>query len=86
MNNDGSRVWGVSIRAWIACLLVGTVCLIYILDACATVWMNFKGANLELKISEPLYTLAIMAVSFYLGNKTGQPPSTDSNNTTIITK
>lgn len=86
MNNDGSRVWGVSIRAWIACLLVGTVCFIYILDAFATVWGNIHGGHDELKISEPLYTLAIMAVSFYLGNKTGQPPTSPDSNTTIITK
>jgi len=82
MNNDGSSILGVSIRAWIACLLVSTVCLIYTLDAFATVWLNFHGANLELKISEPLYTLAIMAVSFYLGNKANQSPTSSDGNTT----
>jgi hypothetical protein len=79
-----SQIMGVSIRAWIACALVCTVCFIYVIDALATVWLNLNGGSLEQKISEPLYTLAIMAVSFYLGNKTAKPP--EDSNTSIITK
>jgi len=84
MNTD-SKVFGVSIRAWIAVALVSTVCFIYIIDAFATVWMNLHGSSLELKISEPLYSLAILAVSYYLG-KDNKPTIADSGNTTTITK
>jgi len=83
-----SQIFGVSIRAWIACVLTGTVCFIYVVDALATVWMNLHGSSTEQKISEPLYTLSIMAVSFYLGNKAANSKTTtnDSSETNVINR
>ena len=53
-----SAILHVSVRAWLALGLCGTVC-----------WMSVMG----IKVDEPLYTLAIAAASFYLGQK-GQKP------------
>lgn len=51
--NDESKILGVSTRFWLAFILVYTVCLM-------AIWGN--------KVEEPLYTIAISAVSFYFGN------------------
>lgn len=49
-----SQVLNVSIRAWIALLLVFTVCI-----------MAAFGRDVE----EPLYSLALLAVGFYFGQR-----------------
>ena len=51
--ND-SQLIGVSVRAWLAILLTITVCVM---------------ALLTLKVEEPLYTLATIALGFYFGQK-----------------
>lgn len=53
MTNE-SKLFGVTIRGWLAVLLTFTVCI-----------MSF----VKIKVEEPMYTLVIMAVSFYLGSK-----------------
>ena len=55
--NDESKIFGVSIRGWLAFILVMTVCV-----------MSFMQRD----VKEPLYTLVMVAVSFYLGQKTAQ--------------
>jgi hypothetical protein len=52
---DSSKLLGVSIRAWLAVLTVGTICAM-------------QAAGMEVK--EPLYTLGGMALGFYFGQKT----------------
>jgi hypothetical protein len=52
-----SNILGISVRALLAFILVWTVC-----------WMQSNG----IKVEEPLYTLCVMAVSFYLGTKNNQ--------------
>ena len=49
-----SQLVGVSVRAWLAILLTITVCVM---------------ALLTLKVEEPLYTLATIALGFYFGQK-----------------
>lgn len=49
-----SKILGVSVRAWITVLLVSTVC---------------SMSLAEIEVKEPLYSLAGMAVGFYLGQK-----------------
>ena len=49
-----SQLIGVSVRAWLAILLTITVCVM---------------ALLALKVEEPLYTLATIALGFYFGQK-----------------
>lgn len=83
-----SQIFGVSIRAWIACTLMGTVCFIYIIDAFTTAWLNLNGASLDQKISEPLYSLSLMAVTYYFSKDkpAGKTAADDNSNTTTITK
>lgn len=52
--NPESALFGVTMRGWIAVSLVATVCVMSLL---------------KIKVEEPLYTLVMMAVSFYLGSK-----------------
>lgn len=49
-----SRLAGVTIRGWIASVIVLTVCAMSLL---------------KIEVKEPLYTLVISAVSFYLGSR-----------------
>lgn len=58
--SDESKFLGVSIRGWLALLLVVTVC-------------GMSAASR--KVEEPLYTLVMVAVSFYLGQKTANGQS-----------
>ena len=53
-----SLLFGVSIRAWIAVLVIGTVC-----------FMSIR----EISIKEPLYTLAGLVVGFYFGQNPPAP-------------
>ena len=53
-----SSILHVSVRAWLALMLCGTVC-----------YMAIMG----IEVKEPLYTLAIAAASFYLGQKGLKP-------------
>ncbi len=63
--SEESQLFGVSIRGWIAVILVSTVCLM---------------SMFKIKVEEPMYTLVVMAVSFYLGSKSTvmKPDSTIS--------
>ena len=67
-----SNIFGVSARAIIAFTLVVTVCIISILQH---------------DIKEPLYTLVVMAVSFYLGKSSNNPtgPGPGAGATTTLT-
>ena len=53
--NGDSHFVKISIRAWIALIVVGTVCV-----------MSF----LQKDVVEPLYTLASLSVGYYFGQKT----------------
>lgn len=50
--NDTSRVFGISLRGWIALIVILTVCVMSV-------------AVIDVK--EPLYTLAGLIVGFYFG-------------------
>ena len=52
-----SSIFGISARAMIAMFLVLTVCVMSVL---------------RITVAEPLYTLVVMGVSFYLGKGTNQ--------------
>lgn len=47
-----SQIINVSVRGWIAIVLVVTVCV---------------ASLMKITVTEPLYTLVVMACSFYLG-------------------
>jgi len=52
--NEESKILGVSLRGWIALIIVYTVCLM-------SIYSN--------EVREPLYTLCTTAVGFYFGSK-----------------
>jgi len=52
---EESQLMNVSVRGWITVGLVLTVCVMSVL---------------KIDIKEPMYTLVVMAVTFYLGSKT----------------
>ena len=65
-----SKLGSMSIRALVTLLLVGSVCLIGVLNAAYAVMS--KG---DVMVLEPLATLAGIAVGYYFGQK-NQPPKT----------
>lgn len=58
-NGDSSTIWGVSLRGWIALIVVLTVCIM---------------SGLTIEIKEPLYTLAGLIVGFYFGQNQKKNP------------
>lgn len=70
MPTEESKLWGVTIRGWLAVTLVVTVC---------------AQSLLKIDVKEPMYTLVIMAVSFYLGSKSSTM-NTKSNTPNITTE
>ena len=69
-----SSFYGISVRAWLAILLVCTVCYGYVAVATAVlveavISRDFAKVGTYVTISEPLYTLVIGAVAYYFGQK-----------------
>lgn len=64
-----SHFMRVSIRGWLAIILVGTVCL-HSVAAIALALMT-KQPEL-LKVTEPLYTMGGMALAYYFGQQNKQ--------------
>ena len=62
--DKGSAVFGVSIRAWITLIIVCCVCAISVMFAAA----DIKAGN-EAKIGEPLYSMVLLTLGFYFGQK-----------------
>lgn len=60
-----SFAFGISVRAWIALMLAGTVC-----------WMAIN----VIKVEEPLYTLATIAIGFYFGRQSNPKPQAQPEN------
>ncbi len=55
-----SAFLGISIRAWLALIIISTTCLL---------------AGIGRSIEEPLYSMSIAALSFYFGQKVTAGPS-----------
>jgi len=53
-NKDESKILGVSLRGWLALLIIFTVC-----------FMSSTGT----KVIEPLYSMSTMALGFFFGQK-----------------
>lgn len=69
-----SQVFGVSVRAWLALILVAgvvmthvTVCIAISIYAVRT--RDFQLVGTLTTIGEPFYSLAIAAVAYYFGSK-----------------
>ena len=57
ITKDGSQVFGISLRGWIAIIITLSVCYM---------------AIMQIAVTEPLYTLATVVISFYFGHQMGQ--------------
>ena len=73
-----SGVGGVSIRAWLATVLVFTVCLNHLSVTLAVVidailHRDFSKIGTFTTVGEPLYSMAVAALGFYFGQKASKP-------------
>lgn len=73
-SNADSSFYGISVRAWLAILLVLTVCFCHAAVVIAVLVeavknRDFAKVGTYTTISEPLYTLVIGAVAYYFGQK-----------------
>ena len=50
-----SKPFGVSMRGWLASIIVITICIL---------------SGLKIEVIEPLYSMGTMALGFYFGQKT----------------
>lgn len=71
---NSSRVFGVSIRAWLAVILVITVCVSHLLIGGISAYHSIVKGDLSLvgtltTIGEPLYSMSVAALGFYFGNQ-----------------
>jgi len=55
--NGDSRPFGISMRGWLALVIVATICLL---------------SGLQIEVVEPLYSMGTMALGFYFGQKVNQ--------------
>ena len=72
-----STVMGVSVRAWLAMMLVSTVCASHITVVIGTmidavVRKDFSKVGTYTTVGEPLYSMGLTALGFYLGQKTAK--------------
>lgn len=71
---EDSSIFKVSIRAWIAVMLVSTVCFNYLIVVVAVlveslITHDFTKVGTYTTITEPLYSLSTLATGFYFGQK-----------------
>lgn len=73
-----SAVFGVSVRAWIAIILVLTICVSYLAVVIGVVFDAVKTKDWSrvgtfANVGEPLYSMSVAALGFYFGQKTNKP-------------
>jgi len=76
--NPDSTIGGVSIRAWLATILVLTVCANHLFITVATlieavIHRDFAKVGTFTTVGEPLYSMSIAALGFYFGQKVTKP-------------
>lgn len=72
-------MFGISVRAWLAIILVATVCFTHLLVVVGTLWDAIVQKDLDrvgslTTIGEPLYSMSVAALGFYFGQKTPPKP------------
>lgn len=78
-NGSGdSSFAGVSVRAWLAIILVVTVCISHIMISAAAIMKTIKTGDITMlgtltTIGEPLYSMSVAALGFYFGQKSLKP-------------
>lgn len=77
-NGKDSTFFGVSIRAWLAFMLVSCIVFTHaavttgvVIDAILT--KDWSRVGTFANVGEPLYSMSIAALAFYFGQKTTKP-------------
>ena len=78
MVTEASTILGVSVRGWIAIMLIVTICLNQLGVTTCAVIASIGRNDLGLlgtytSVGEPLYSLAIAALGFYFGSNRATP-------------
>ena len=67
-DSKGNTIIGVGVRAWITLLLVFSVCVFQGL----ILWSVRNDPDADFRVAEPLYSLVLIAVGYYFGQKNPQ--------------
>lgn len=77
-NGKDSSIFGVSVRAWLACVLVGTIAATHVVvtigivyDAIAT--KDWSKVGTFANIGEPLHSMSLVALGFYFSQRNAKP-------------
>lgn len=62
-----SSVFGVSVRGWIVITLVGTLCLMQLLNM---ILSYLVSGDIILEIKEPFYSAVTISIGYYFGQNT----------------
>lgn len=70
-----SSIMGVSVRAWLVVMLAATVCVTHVAITLsvaidAVLQKDFSKLGTFATIGEPLYSMAVVALGYYFGQKT----------------
>jgi hypothetical protein len=69
-----STAFGISVRGWLAVVLVITVCVTHLVVSIATAIDALKTGQFDklgslTVVGEPLYSMSVAALGFYFGNQ-----------------
>lgn len=63
---NGSAFFGVSVRAWLALIITGTVCVNWTAN---TVMVSLGYTSANIVIPEPLYSVFVGVIGIYFGQQ-----------------
>ena len=66
LSSNESKLWGVSIRGWIVCMVMGTACFREIV---IVIHAMVQNQPIE-QVKEPFYGVVMGLIGFYFGQKT----------------
>lgn len=77
-SGDGSTIRGVSVRAWITLMVIATICGNHMAVSVAALYnavvsKDFANIGSITTITEPLYSVSLIAIGFYFGKSTSRP-------------
>lgn len=72
--NGDSKVFGVSIRAWLALMAIGAVVMTHVTVSIgvvvdAIIHSDWSKVGTFANIGEPLYSISLTSLAFYFGHK-----------------
>ena len=75
-----SRIFNITVRGWLAIILVATVCLSHLTVVISSVVIAISTGNLStltnFSVGEPLYSMSVAALGFYFGQQNIRQPQT----------